>query len=581
MLNPGPRSCPPWRISSAISSADAAFTGRVTGVPERIGDVTNCRDDLGICPNDNQIRRVLLARDLDHLEDLFDLLWYDLPTRFAGEVIAVTGELEPQEFDRRPRLAHLTMLAHHRQYHATGDAELRKILQFLSTHGQRYAARLASFPPSGLVSAGTMAVISTRLRGAYTDSERIGSWTDNQLSVQTGNHSLPWKRANLAAKPGWLSMQRGLTETLAGNLDNAVSLYRRAYTEAGPAPLGHYAGANAAANLAMLAAYRGHLDLTRSWLTTLDGLGEIPDWIEHLTNVGAKIARALVAIEEGDPTRAAQQLAEVGPGTQGIELWPFAAYAHASYDALFGDPWQGLARLEEARFVQGRAASSRGTVTDELLLRSEARLLLRVQGGDRVLALAREHPEVEPLAQHVAWVHLLAGNHHDAIKTAARALQRGHLSVTDAVSLNLVRAIAHLRDGNDDRARQAFVAAVQRRSTPAHVKPFFSAEREDVRRLAARAGVPDPLAATMVAVEPNRPVAISLTYLTPREQVVLEALNAGQTAEEAAHSLGVSVTTVRTQIRSIYKKLRVSRRQQALARAQELGLLGTSRQRSA
>lgn len=557
-----------------LSLAEFAYADRVADALERIGGVTNCRDDLGIRPTDGRIREILLARDLDRVEALFDLLWYDLPTRFAAETLAVTGRLGPEVFERRPRLAHLTMLAHQRQRHATGDVELGKILQFLSTHGQRYAASLASFTSSDLVSAGTMAVISTRLGGAYTDSERIGAWVDEQLSLQVGSHSLPWAGTNLAAKPGWLSVQRGLTAMLAGNLDSAIGLYHRAYTEAGPAPLAHYAGANAVANLAMLAAYRGHLDLGRRWLAMFDGMGEIPGWIEDLTNVGAKVARALIAIEEGDVERAARQLAELGPGTQGTELWPFVAYAQSSYDALFGNPWQGLARLEEARFVHGEVTSSRGELAAELLLRSEARLLLRVQGGDRVLALAKEHPEVEALAQHVAWVHLLGGNHHHAIKTAARALQRGRLSVTDVVSLNLVLAIAHLREGDDARARQAFRTALQRRSTPAHVKPFLSARPEDVRQLAADIGVPDPLAAAAVAGR-NRPMTVPLTRLTPREQVVLEALNAGQTAHEAADALGVSVSTVRTQIRSIYKKLRVSRRAQALARAQELGLLGS------
>ncbi|WP_129784006.1 helix-turn-helix transcriptional regulator [Promicromonospora panici] len=540
--------------------------------------MTDYRDDLGTHPTDDRIREILLARDLDQVEVLFDLLWYDLPTRFAAETLAVTGELGPEEIERRPRLAHLTMLAHQRQHHATGDPGSRKILKFLSTHGQRYAATLDSFTSSDLVSAGTMAVISTRLRGAYIESERIGAWVDEQLSLQIGSHSLPWARANLAAKPGWLSMQRGLTATLAGNLDSAIGLYHRAYTEAGPAPLAHYAGANAVANLAMLAAYRGHLDLSRRWIAMFDSMGEIPGWIEDLTNVGARIAGALIAIEEGDAKHAARQLVEVGPGTQDIELWPFVAYAQSSYDALFGNPWQGLARLEEVRFMHGEVTSSRGAITAELLLRSEARLLLRAQGGDRVLALAKEHPEVEALAQHVAWVHLLAGNHHHAIKTAARALQRGRLSVTDVVSLNLVLAIAHMREGDDGRARQAFETALQRRSTPAHVRPFLSARPEDVRRLAADVGVPNPLAAAAVAGR-NRPMTVPLTHLTPREQVVLEALNNGHTAHEAADALGVSVSTVRTQIRSIYKKLRVSRRPQALARAQELGLLGPPPQR--
>jgi ATP/maltotriose-dependent transcriptional regulator MalT len=64
-----------------------------------------------------------------------------------------------------------------------------------------------------------------------------------------------------------------------------------------------------------------------------------------------------------------------------------------------------------------------------------------------------------------------------------------------------------------------------------------------------------------------------LEPLTAREQDVLELLAAGLSNAEMAARLIVSVGTVKTHIKSIYGKLGVHSRTQAIARAREIGLL--------
>lgn len=64
-----------------------------------------------------------------------------------------------------------------------------------------------------------------------------------------------------------------------------------------------------------------------------------------------------------------------------------------------------------------------------------------------------------------------------------------------------------------------------------------------------------------------------LEPLTTREQDVLELLAAGLSNAEMAARLIVSVGTVKTHVKSIYGKLGVHSRTQALARAREIGLL--------
>ncbi|QBD75748.1 LuxR family transcriptional regulator [Ktedonosporobacter rubrisoli] len=64
-----------------------------------------------------------------------------------------------------------------------------------------------------------------------------------------------------------------------------------------------------------------------------------------------------------------------------------------------------------------------------------------------------------------------------------------------------------------------------------------------------------------------------LEPLTTREQRVLRLLVAGQTYAEIAKTLIVSPNTIKTQVSSIYRKLNVGRRAEAIARAEQLHLL--------
>ena len=61
--------------------------------------------------------------------------------------------------------------------------------------------------------------------------------------------------------------------------------------------------------------------------------------------------------------------------------------------------------------------------------------------------------------------------------------------------------------------------------------------------------------------------------LTARERNVLRLLDADYTYRQIAKELVISLNTVRTHVRHIYKKLGVRRRDQAVASAREYGIL--------
>ncbi|UKJ63152.1 hypothetical protein H1Q78_15900 [Cellulosimicrobium cellulans] len=239
---------------------------------------------------------------------------------------------------------------------------------------------------------------------------------------------------------------------------------------------------------------------------------------------------------------------------------------------LFDDPHAALAHLDEARTRHGALEPDPTTLAGQLVLRSEAKLLLKAAEGNRLLQLVDTYPDVASLRQHAAWAHLLAGHPHEAIRTTAQALHQLHIPVPDMMGMHLVMAVAHLRTGNKHHAATAFRKAVRLRTSDDHVKPFLAADPDDLNHLAELADVPNPLLNRQLR-RVNVPRGVEVVRLTPRETAVLTALAAGDTAERAATQFGVSPATVRTQIRSIYRKLGVSRRAAALARAEELGLL--------
>ncbi len=80
----------------------------------------------------------------------------------------------------------------------------------------------------------------------------------------------------------------------------------------------------------------------------------------------------------------------------------------------------------------------------------------------------------------------------------------------------------------------------------------------------------------MTSIEKDRPAAgMSTAPLTGRERVVLANLADGLTLEEVAVRLFVTRNTVKSQVRSVYRKLGVSNRADAVAWARRAGIRAT------
>jgi len=138
----------------------------------------------------------------------------------------------------------------------------------------------------------------------------------------------------------------------------------------------------------------------------------------------------------------------------------------------------------------------------------------------------------------------------------------------------IVKAMALLALGREADALAALAGALER-AAPGGYRRVFLDEGEPMAQLlglAAQRGVAAarPFLAHLQPVAPEQPLE---EPLTERELGVLRLLVTDLTSTEIAEELVVSVNTVRSHIQHIYQKLAVHSRYEAVARAQELGLL--------
>ena len=136
---------------------------------------------------------------------------------------------------------------------------------------------------------------------------------------------------------------------------------------------------------------------------------------------------------------------------------------------------------------------------------------------------------------------------------------------------------AHLADRGSDgrRAHEALFHALALAEPHQVLRPFRDAG-QSIRALlaqgAGRFGRLDPFATRVLASLPTR-VPDPTDALTEREQALLAELPSMRTAEEIANTLFVSVNTVKTHLRGIYRKFGVNHRRDAITVARQRGLL--------
>jgi LuxR family maltose regulon positive regulatory protein len=181
-----------------------------------------------------------------------------------------------------------------------------------------------------------------------------------------------------------------------------------------------------------------------------------------------------------------------------------------------------------------------------------------------------------------ARVFLAEGDSKAALATAETCLAGAATQVTlrDRVSALVTAAVARRRLGQPDQAADELGYALTLAEPHGLYRPFLdggSAARSALTVLIRPANQGAAVAArilqrfdTRPARPPDAPVPVPLTG---SELAVLRFLPSHMTNQEIAESLFLSINTVKTHLRSVYRKLSVTTRRQAISTAGRLGLL--------
>ncbi len=263
------------------------------------------------------------------------------------------------------------------------------------------------------------------------------------------------------------------------------------------------------------------------------------------------------------------------------EAWPpDAAYAlHVVHGAALGDSGgrgarsTGLAEARAAREALGPLAlpAPMAGALAVLEFRAATRLGEHGAAGEVVDWLRARTGKAAEVVLMRAWAEAAAGR-HTAARALAATLVDGEARGGLLVEIHLLEAEAALQDGDDDAGRAALKVAVHQGRTLDLVRPFVEAGERTHSVLLGAGGPSTPFRARIAAACAAAHAETSLS-LSERELVVLALLPSLLNAPAMADELVVSVNTVKTHIRSIYAKLGVSTRREAVSRAYERELL--------
>jgi LuxR family transcriptional regulator, maltose regulon positive regulatory protein len=213
----------------------------------------------------------------------------------------------------------------------------------------------------------------------------------------------------------------------------------------------------------------------------------------------------------------------------------------------------------------------------------EARLLVAAADPDGAAAsldeAISEHPASPGLQAVQARLLLAAGDADGALAALATPCDAAYPAVR--IERDVLRAVALRATGNGDDALSAIEEALARAEPEGIRRPFLSAGRgarellaDHLRKAVSHRWFASELLRNLDGADGARVLPAELLEpLSGREGEVLRFLPTMMSNADIASELFVSVNTVKTHVKSIYRKLDVTRRQDAVRRARQLHLL--------
>ena len=379
------------------------------------------------------------------------------------------------------------------------------------------------------------------------------------------------ERRNLIGYLPRVYSQLGTSLYYGGQETEALHVFARGYAESGTAERSSFGNLSMAAGIHAL---QGNLTDATEAVMIARGDPWSDEQRRMYTGTFYRIAEAVLALERFDVATARAHLDAMEHDRRSIEHWTVIAHVQSLVAVVERDPAAGLAELEEYAALRGaeaqtraarlRLASSRGLLHLALGNFEAAERVLRSDTGrrpqdyvDRARLLLATSRTGEALRE----LRTIAGR-AQSIRTALEALS--------------IEAAVGLRAGMDRRTETVLrqLAATMRRTGQRLalrlLPPADAAAVVESLRTTGAADVVDEGSPSLLA-EPDLP------ELTDRELAVLEVLSRTSATSDIAAELFVSVNTVKTHRKSVYRKLGARTREEALAVAFHRHLISTHR----
>lgn len=353
-------------------------------------------------------------------------------------------------------------------------------------------------------------------------------------------------------------MQAFVTNVLAGRLREALDIVPLLEGDRLTSRYHHLLS-----HLTFIHAFQGdYAQATQIWhqITESD---RIPNWDKLILSVGWKIGDAILTANQTDPITGLARMNELVPDLEATEMWPAVIYTRAKLRLFAGQGRIGVSELESTmhrlreRYLSEWWRERLEVCRAELLLASG-----RSREAEQLLWGCGSAPDVLVV---LALTQLPLGNLAGALRHLDEALSSPRISVQDAVSALMLRAITERHLHHTDHAGDEIHAAIELAQKYENRLVFGYVPRQAIEQLSASGELPASLVPEISPFE----FQAAEHALSKRELQVLDRLSDDATIEQTASDLYISLNTMKTHLKNIYRKLPANGRRDAIAKYRE------------
>ena len=301
---------------------------------------------------------------------------------------------------------------------------------------------------------------------------------------------------------------------------------------------------------------------------------------EPLVRTAGLVARTLIALDTLADDDAHRALDELSHPSEADELWAFVIYAHSRYALARADTTETSAALSLLRRTLSTHTHHNTATSISLPLMQAIEIDLLLALGEANAAAAAAEDITDPAANpwtltSVARLHQRIGRNETALALCHQYDYSAESNPRLQMESLLVQAVAHTELRHPHLAAQAWSRACSIADQTGLLSAFSTISTTDIDTLEETAATASRALAQFrtTPLPESFPRNVHIVALTEREHTVLTLLAHGMAPAAIADTLFVSVNTVKTQLRTLYRKLDAHNRNDAITRAHTLKLL--------